>query len=114
MQEEIVRRGIGIELNPSSNISISILSGYEEHPIKTLYNIGLTYNEQELESCPQMNVSINTDDKEVFVTRLENEYALLALALEQVRKADGTPKYKREFIYQWLDNIREMGLRQAF
>ena len=77
-------------------------------------NIGLTYNEQELESCPQMNVSINTDDKEVFVTRLENEYALLALALEQVRKADGTPKYKREFIYQWLDNIREMGLRQAF
>lgn len=114
MREEIVRRGIGVELNPSSNLSISTLSNYGEHPIKVLYNIGLTYNERELENCPQMNVSINTDDKEVFVTRLENEYALLALAMEQEKKADGTPKYKREFIYQWLDNIREMGMRQVF
>lgn len=114
MQEEVVQRGIGIEMNPSSNISISTISDYEEHPIKVLYNIGLTCCEKELESCPQMNVSINTDDKEVFVTKLENEYALLALALEQEKKDDGTPKYKREFIYQWLDGIREMGLRQAF
>lgn len=114
MQEEIVKRGIAIEMNPSSNVSISVLSGYEEHPIKALFNLGLTHKEEELMNCPQMNVSINTDDKGVFMTRLENEYALLASALEKERNEDGSPKYKREFIYQWLDHIREMGLRQTF
>lgn len=114
MREEIVRRGIAIEMNPSSNISISILSEYVDHPIKTLYNLGLTYNEEELMNCPQMNVSINTDDKGLFLTRLENEYALMARALENEKKEDGSPKYKKEFIYQWLDNIRKMGLRQTF
>ena len=48
------------------------------------------------------------------MTRLENEYALLASALEKERNEDGSPKYKREFIYQWLDHIRKMGLRQTF
>ena len=31
-----------------------------------------------------------------------------------MRLPSGEPKYRREFIYQWLDNIREMGIRQAF
>ena len=108
MQEEIVKRGIAIEMNPSSNVSISVLSGYEEHPIKALFNMGLTHKEEELINCPQMNVSINTDDKGVFMTRLENEYALLASALEKERNEDVRRSIK-EFIYQWLDHIREMG-----
>lgn len=114
LREEIVQRGISIETNPTSNVNISVMKGYEEHPIKTLYNLGLTTNEKEIMECPQMSVSINTDDKGVFSTRIENEYALLASALETVISPDQKPKYKRECIYAWLDNIREMGLRQAF
>ena len=61
-----------------------------------------------------MNVSINTDDGGVFATRLENEYAMVACSLENELDENGKPKYKKEFIYTWLDNIREMGLRQVF
>lgn len=112
--EEIVDRGIAIETNPSSNVRIASFLSFENHPIKTFYNLGLTKNEEELMGCPQMNVSINTDDKGVFCTKLENEYALLACALEQEVTETGKHRYKREFIYEWLNNIREMGIRQTF
>ena len=114
MREDIVSRGIGIETNPSSNVNIGVIQDYAEHPIKNFYNVDLTQKESELMECSQMNVSINTDDKGIFSTRLENEYALLASALEKETNPDGTKRYKRECIYKWLDNIREMGLRQAF
>ena len=114
MQEEIVRRGLAIETMPSSNVNISIMENYNEHPIRVFYNMGLTMNEFELLECPQINVSINTDNNGTFATRLENEYALLACAMEQIKLENGKPKYKREAIYNWLDNIRKMGLRQAF
>lgn len=114
MQEEIVRKGLAIETMPSSNVNISIMEHYDEHPIRVFYNMGLTLNESELLECPQINVSINTDNNGTFATRLENEYALLACSMEQIKLEDGRPKYKRESIYNWLDNIRKMGLRQAF
>ena len=114
MMEEIASRGIAIETNPSSNTRIASYSKFGEHPIKTFYNLGLTKNERELMDCPQLNVSINTDDKGVFCTKLENEYALLACALEQEITETGNHRYKREFIYEWLNNIREMGIRQTF
>lgn len=114
MRENVALRGIAVETNPSSNIRIGAFKKYEEHPIKTFYNLGLTKNEKELMECPQMNVSVNTDDKGVFSTRLENEYALLACAMEQEMTSEGFQKYKKEFIYEWINNIREMGLQQAF
>lgn len=114
MREDIVSRGIAIETNPSSNVRIGYFSGFNEHPIKRFYNLGLTKNEQELMECPQINVSINTDDQGIFSTKLENEYALLACALEQEINSDGSFRYKKEFIYEWLNNIRKMGIRQSF
>ncbi len=114
MREELVERGIAVETNPSSNLRIGTFQKYSDHPIKVFYNLGLTKNETELMECPQMNVSINTDDKGVFSTRLENEYALLACAMEKEKNPDGSLKYKKEFIYEWLDNIREMGIQQTF
>lgn len=114
MMEDIADRGLAIETNPSSNIRIGSYLSFGQHPIKTFYNLGLTKNEQELMECPQLNVSINTDDKGVFATKLENEYALLAYAMEHEISADGRKRYKKEFIYEWLDNIREMGIRQIF
>ncbi len=114
MMDDIADRGISIETNPSSNIRIGTYLCFENHPIKNFYNLGLTKEQKELMACPQINVSINTDDRGVFSTKLENEYALLACALEQEKTADGCHRYKKEFIYEWLDNIREMGIRQVF
>lgn len=114
MQETISRKGIFIETNPSSNVLISTFNRYAEHPIKRFYNLGLTHDHEELDQCPQLCVSINTDDQGVFGTSLENEYALLALALEKEKKEDGTLKYKPTMIYEWLDKIRQMGIEQSF
>lgn len=107
-------RGIGIETNPSSNLAISPIQGYDEHPIVQMYNRDITWDTDKLRDCPQLNVSINTDDKGVFHTSLENEYALMACAMEKMRDEKEQPVYNRQMIYQWIDNIREMGNQQSF
>ncbi len=114
MQWLVASKGIGIETNPSSNLQISTIESYQEHPISRLYNMGLTTDPQELRSCPQMNVSINTDDQGVFHTSLGNEFALMGSAMEHIEQEDGSYKYQGQMVYEWLDRIREMGMEQRF
>lgn len=114
MQQEFASLGIGIESNPSSNLAISVIGGYDEHPIAEMYNKDLTWDVEQMRDCPQMYVSINTDDKGVFHTSLENEYALMACAMEKKKDGKGRPLYNRQRVYQWIDNIREMGNLQSF
>ena len=114
MQWEIAKYGIGIETNPSSNWTISTFSRYDEHPIVKFFNNGLTANDTALKECPQLWVSINTDDPGIFDTKLENEYAFMARALEKKKNDKGEYIYSKSMIYDWLDKIREMGLRQSF
>lgn len=114
MQKEFGTRGIGIEANPSSNISINVIKSYDKHPIAMLYNLGLTSNSEALDECPQISVSINTDDKGVFHTSIENEYALMACAMEKAKDTKGRSLYNRQNVYQWIDNIRMLGIMQSF
>ncbi len=114
MKEWIAELGIGIETNPSSNYFIGTFKRYDKHPIFDFYNLGLTVSEEEINNCPQIPVCVNTDDQGVFSTYLENEYALLALALEKMKDKDGNRKYNRTMIYQWIDNVRKMGLHLSF
>ena len=114
LQKKIASAGICIETNPSSNYKISNLGLYEKHPIFKFYNRHLVENDEELSDCPQLNVSVNTDDAGIFVTSLENEYAYLALSLEKAKGLDGLPKYKRKNIYAWINDVRQMGIRQSF
>lgn len=114
MQNEIAQKGIGIETNPSSNVMIGKFSRYDEHPITSFYNNGLTTDAEKLNECPQIWVSINTDDQGVFNIKLENEYALLASAMEKKKDENGKILYKKTMIYEWLDKIRKMGLEQSF
>ena len=114
MQFEIERKGIAIETNPSSNCMIGSFEYYESHPITKWYNHNLTDEIDVLRECPQCNVSINTDDQGVFHTSLENEYAYMALALEKKKDEKGNYMYRPSMILNWLNDIREMGLRQSF
>ena len=114
MQREISDMGICIETNPSSNYMIGAFRRFDKHPIVQWYNNGLTFDKSKLEECPQISVSINTDDQGVFATYIENEYAYLALALEKCVDDTGKKIYNRTMILQWLDNIRKMGLTQSF
>ncbi|MCI8433558.1 MAG: hypothetical protein HFH83_10290 [Lachnospiraceae bacterium] len=114
MQKDFATKGIGIEANPSSNRAISMIEDYTEHPIVKLYNKDLIWDMDQMRDCPQIYISINTDDKGVFHTTLENEYALMACAMEKVRDEKGMPVFERQRIYQWIDNIRVMGNMQSF
>ncbi len=114
LQKEIAKRGIAIETNPSSNYMIGTFKDYAKHPLLNFYNIGLVANEDILKNCPQIVCSINTDDQGVFSASLENEYALIARALEIQVDKNGNSIYNKTMIYEWLDNIRKNGNRQSF
>ncbi len=114
MQKEICEMGISIEANPSSNYFVGTFRRYDKHPIVNWYNNGLTADMKKLQQCPQIQVSINTDDQGVFSTYLENEYAYLALALEKCKDENGERIYNRTMILQWLNNIRKIGNSQSF
>lgn len=107
LQYKVSSEGICVETNPSSNFKISTLNKYEEHPIARFYNMGLTWNEELLDNCPQIHASINTDDKGLFDTSLENEYALVGCSMEK-------KLYNKQYVYEWLDRIRENGNQQSF
>lgn len=113
-QNRLKGLGIGIEANPTSNYLIGTFRRYDLHPIRNLYNLGLTADPDELSKCPQMSVSINTDDLGIFDTSLENEYVLMAAALEKMQDENGQPVYNQAMILDWLDRIRKNGLGQSF
>jgi hypothetical protein len=112
LQRVIARKGIGIETNPSSNLMISTMADYDEHPIINLYNQGLKRKMDNQNA--QLYVSINTDDKGVFHTSLENEYALMASALENMTDESGRMLYSPQEVYDWVEKIRVMGNQQVF
>lgn len=110
MIRKLVREGIGIETNPSSNYLIGTIRKYDEHPI-------LRFNSRKLKDMQKntaLYVSINTDDQGVFDTSLENEYALMALALKKAKDENHQPMYDIENIYEWIDYVRRMGVEQVF
>lgn len=110
MIKQLVCQGIGIETNPSSNYLIGTIQKYDEHPI-------LRFNSRKLGNVkPNMSlqVSINTDDQGVFDTLLENEYALMTLALKKAKNGDNQQLYDIEDIYEWIDYVRKMGIEQIF
>jgi hypothetical protein len=109
LRRHVSQKDIAIETNPTSNKLISTFKRYDKHPIFNFYNRHL-----DMETNPQLYVSINTDDQGVFSTTLENEYYLLSRALECAKNPDGTEKYSHQQIRDWLDDIREMGLSQSF
>lgn len=110
MIQKLVQEGIGIETNPSSNYLIGTIQKYDEHPI-------LRFNSRKLKDVPKnmsLHVSMNTDDQGVFDTLLENEYALMAMALKKAKDENYQPLYDIEDIYEWIDYVRKMGVEQVF
>ncbi len=113
MRREIASKYIGIEANITSNHLIGDMKRYVQHPIVQLYSLGLPLSDKK-GCCPQLSVSINTDDRGIFDTSIEDEYALLALALEKEQDANGNKRYMPRDVYEWLNNIRKLGFEQQF
>jgi adenosine deaminase len=114
MMHAIASLNIGIECNPTSNYLIGTFKRYAKHPITKFFNLGLEMDHDRIKDCPQLSVSINTDDQGIFSTSLENEYALMAIALEKEKDEFGKRRYNSKMISEWLDKIRQMGIEQSF
>ena len=113
MRHDVANRKIAIEVNPTSNIRICNIDSYDTHPVVKFRNYGLSVMD-EYNDCPQISVSINTDDKGIFATSLEKEYTLLSLALEKQKTADGRRKFQPNNILNWLEGIRQEAEIQRF
>lgn len=106
--DKVEKLGLAIECNPTSNIKIGEFDRYDEHPILRFNNEGLNY-----EPSKSLSVSINTDDKGVFATSIEREYALITHSLIRYfrDKDNGTTTND---VYNWIDRIRKNSLTQRF
>lgn len=113
LAEELAKKGVMIECNPTSNYLIGTFRRYDMHPIFRFNNVGLVRADGTYEPSAQLSVSINTDDSGIFDTSLENEYAVIAASLDCAEK-DGHKKYDSNSIYFYLENVRKMGLDQSF
>lgn len=107
---EIETKQIAIECNPSSNFKIGEIEKFIEHPI-TRFNM---IQKPENGRMHNLVVSVNTDDKGVFSTSLEREYALIAAAYDKEYQHDSRNNPTPREVYEWLDSIRKMSLDMAF
>lgn len=108
MIQDLSSQGIYVECNLSSNYLIGPFALYREHPIFR-FN-GFKGDKSENHLC----VSLNTDDMGVFDTSLENEYALLAAALEDKRSCELGKTTDDDLISEYLEHIRQLSERQTF
>lgn len=98
--QKMERRGIYIELNPTSNLTIGDFASMYQHPIFAL-------NKAAEKSGHHVFVTINSDDPSVFNTNVENELAYIYYAAE----AGGAAKSE---ILEWIDKIRQYGMDSSF
>jgi len=61
--QEFRTRGIGLELNPTSNVRTGVCPSFTDHPLRRMFDAGLL-------------VTLNSDDPAFFGSDLENEYLL--------------------------------------
>jgi len=107
--QKIADRRIIIETNPSSNVYIAMLNGYEEHPVFRWSPIeGFSEEEQKRYNRfglrkGKVEVCINTDDPAIFPTTLYTEFLQMRHAAEKLG-------YHKPDIERWLEAIRQKGV----
>lgn len=99
---QVERKGIYVETNPTSNVTIGDFGEFYEHPIFRMNSV-----QSDGEKEHHVMVTINSDDPTIFNTNVENELAYIYYATE--RKG-----YAKEMVLQWIDKIRQNGLDSSF
>lgn len=98
---DVRRRGLYIEVNPTSNLLIGGFQRYEDLPYVIEYAVAP-------DQLPQrIPITLNTDDPGVFQTTLTNEYAQVGNALLSHGLTHGQ-------VWEWLDYVRRTTLRSSF
>lgn len=95
----ISKAGIVIEINPTSNVSISNIDNLTENHIYSINNF--TYDASNIIAC------INSDDPSIFNTNVSNELAYVYYGLLE-------KKVSKEDALKWIDKLRENGISSSF
>ncbi|WP_299443257.1 hypothetical protein [uncultured Rhodospira sp.] len=96
--DKIARKGIYIEINPSSNLVTGHVQFMTEHPMHSISRM----------SEGRVRLTVNTDDPGVFATRIDQEFALVLDSLLQENEQD-IPR-----VMDFLDKMRRRGLESCF
>lgn len=109
MMTSIKEKNISIECCPTSNIHITHIRRYADHPITRFHEVSLGNGNT-------INVSINTDDRGLLATSLYNEYSLMALALlKDPHNRFGTTRTNHHgTVMDYMDKVRQMGNSMRF
>lgn len=97
---KVEKKGVYLELNPTSNLAIGDFSQIRTHPI-----FGLS----DLEGGNKNHVmaTVNSDDPAVFNTNVENELAYIYYAANEFG-------YSKDVILKWIEHIRKRGMEASF
>lgn len=106
MYSDIEERGLFIETNPTSNMMIGGFGRYIDLPLFKFHSPGI--------DGYKLPVSINTDDKGVFATSINNEYSLVAAALKKEKDSEGNRKWNDKQIVDYLRQIAQYGNLSRF
>jgi adenosine deaminase len=101
LRAEIGRRGLAIEINPTSNLLVGDLGDLENHPLWRMSPPRAS------RSTPRLAVTVGSDDPLVFNSSLPMEYQLLfdSLLLAGLTDAEAL---------EWLDRVRRTGMERRF
>ena len=101
---EVEQKGIYIETNPTSNLSIGEGQElYDQHILRLNSSDLVSTDKDKREAL----ITVNSDDPIIFNTNTENELAYMYYAL--VYKG-----YAKERVLRWIDKVRQMGMDSSF
>ncbi len=98
LRRKLSRKGIVVEVNPSSNLAIGEIDRITENQI---YRLNCPGGEDNVMVC------INSDDPSVFHTNVSNELAYIYYGMLN-------QSVSREMVLQWIDKVRECGMKASF
>lgn len=99
VRDLVNKKGIIIEINPSSNIVISDIDTMENNQVFGINGIG--YDLKNTLAC------INSDDPSVFNTNVSNELAYIYFSMIEKEES-------RENILAWIEKLRVNGMNASF
>lgn len=98
--DKVARKGIVVETNPLSNVTIGEIDSIKNHPIFKM-------NDSFHDNHNHVMVSINADDPGVFGTTLKNQYGFILQALLD-------SGISMEKALNWINMARKNGLNSTF
>lgn len=105
MSEYMGKQHIAIECCPTSNLKISRLARYDNHPVFTLTDPAMAVRPA---------ATVNTDDLGIFCTSLDNEFNLLAAAMLKQTDSEGNRVYSVSDVNSRIETLIRNGHNYAF